>query len=87
MNLNQITIPCGDYEESVNFYILMGLRQIVDSPPRYARFETDSGTTFSLHAMESTVSDSGVVIYFEVQMSMQQSSDSSARGWCSKVNR
>jgi hydroxymethylpyrimidine/phosphomethylpyrimidine kinase len=39
----------------------------VDSPPRYARFETDCGTTFSLHAFGSTVSDSGVVIYFEVE--------------------
>ena len=67
MNLNQVTIPCGNYEDSVAFYVRLGLRQIVDSPPRYARFETESGTTFSLHAIGSTVSDSGVVIYFEVE--------------------
>ena len=67
MNLNQVTIPCGNYEDSVAFYVRLGLRQIVDSPPRYARFETESGTTFSLHAIETTMSDSGEVIYFEVE--------------------
>lgn len=66
MDLNQVTVPCGNYEKSVAFYIQLGLRQIVDSPPRYARFETESGTTLSIHKVESTDSVSGVVIYFEV---------------------
>ncbi len=66
MDQNQLTIPCSDYEASVAFYKSLGLRQIVDSPPRYARFETDAGNTFSIHKVESIATPSGVVIYFEV---------------------
>ncbi len=66
MDLNQITVPCIDYDASVQFYKTLGLRQIVDSPPRNARFETESGTTFSLHQAADATADSGTVIYFEV---------------------
>jgi len=66
VDLNQVTIPSQDYEASVKFYIRLGLRQIVDSPPRYARFETESGTTLSIHQVESDSTSRGVVIYFEV---------------------
>ena len=66
MFLNQITLPCTDYEASVAFYSKLGLVQIVDAPPRYARFEsTDgSGATLSLHAVDK-ISPSGTVIYFD----------------------
>ncbi len=64
LDLNQITVPCVDYAKSVAFYIRLGLNQIVDSPPRYARFESTSGTTFSIH--KTTPATSGIVIYFEV---------------------
>lgn len=67
MDLNQVTLPCVDYGASVSFYKTLGLVQIVDSPPRYARFETPGGTTLSIHASESTLRDPGVVIYFEVE--------------------
>ena len=66
MDLNQVTLPCGNYDETVRFYKQLGLRQIVDSPPRYARFETETGSTLSVHAVASKQSDAGVVIYFEV---------------------
>lgn len=66
MNLNQVTLPCTDYDASVFFYKKLGLRQIVDSPPRYARFETPTGATLSIHASETDQRDPGVVIYFEV---------------------
>ena len=66
MDLNQITVPCLDYEESVAFYSTLGLHQIVASPPRYARFETDSGTTFSIHAAEAPPAPSETTVYFEV---------------------
>lgn len=66
MDLNQVTVPCSDYEASVLFYTTLGLRQIVDSPPRYARFETERGTTLSIHATDSAPGNSGFVIYFEV---------------------
>lgn len=39
MQLNQVTLPLVDYDESVSFYKQLGLRLIVDAPPRYARFE------------------------------------------------
>jgi hydroxymethylpyrimidine/phosphomethylpyrimidine kinase len=67
MDLNQVTLPCDDYDESVRFYTLLGLRLIVGSPPRYARFETPAGTTLSIHAAEAGRSDPAVVIYFEVE--------------------
>lgn len=38
MRLNHITIIVTDFERSKAFYKLLGLQQIVDSPPRYARF-------------------------------------------------
>jgi catechol 2,3-dioxygenase-like lactoylglutathione lyase family enzyme len=66
VDLNQITIPCDNYANSVAFYLRLGLRQIVDSPPRYARFETEAGTTLSIHKVDTTDQMSGVTIYFEV---------------------
>lgn len=64
MDLNQVTLPCRDYAASVAFYKQLGLTQIVDSPPRYARFETPGGATLSIHAGDPGYS--GTVIYFEV---------------------
>jgi len=66
MDLNQITLPCRDYAASVRFYQALGLRQIVDSPPRYARFETPGGATISIHAIDEIAVAPGVVVYFEV---------------------
>jgi catechol 2,3-dioxygenase-like lactoylglutathione lyase family enzyme len=65
MNLNQITLPATDIERSVDFYRRLGLRQIVDSP-YYARFECHVGeATFSLHRVDTTLTGSQVVVYFE----------------------
>ena len=64
MDLNQVTLTCTDYAASVAFYKALGLTQIVDSPPRYARFETPGGATLSIHAGDAP--GSGTVIYFEV---------------------
>lgn len=65
MRLNQVTVPCTDYDASVAFYKKLGLRQIVDSPPDYARFEAKNGVTISIHA-SATPGISEVVVYFEV---------------------
>jgi hydroxymethylpyrimidine/phosphomethylpyrimidine kinase len=46
--LNQVTVTGTNYERSVEFYTKLGLRQIVDNPPDYARFETAGGATFSV---------------------------------------
>jgi hydroxymethylpyrimidine/phosphomethylpyrimidine kinase len=64
VRLNQITLPARDYEASVAFYKALGLVQIVDAPPRYARFECEGGATLSIHAA-AEVPDTGVVVYFE----------------------
>ena len=48
LRLNQVTITGTNYERSVDFYRRLGLRQIVDNPPDYARFETGGGVTFSV---------------------------------------
>ena len=66
MNLNQVTLPCSDYTATVQFYRDLGLTQIVDTPPRYARFETASGSTFSIHSSDSFEICPDVVVYFEV---------------------
>jgi hydroxymethylpyrimidine/phosphomethylpyrimidine kinase len=46
--LNQVTVTGTNYERSVEFYRKLGLRQIVDNPPDYARFEAAGGATFSV---------------------------------------
>ncbi|PWH83063.1 glyoxalase/bleomycin resistance/extradiol dioxygenase family protein [Algibacter marinivivus] len=66
MNLNQITIPSINIEESVAFYKTLGLHLIVDVIPNYARFECPDGeSTFSIHKVDSVTKNSGVTIYFE----------------------
>ena len=65
MNLNQVTVPAHDYAASVDFYTRLGLIQIVDAPPRYARFECPGGATLSIHASDADPHP-GVVIYFEL---------------------
>ena len=65
MKLNQVTVGTTDYEASVAFYTALGLRQIVASSPRYARFETPSGETFSIHQVAAV--ESTTIVYFEVE--------------------
>jgi len=66
MNLNQITIYSSKPQETADFYQKLGLKIIVDSLPRYARFECPDGdATLSVHAAEETLSPSGIVLYFE----------------------
>ena len=66
MELNQVTLPCTDYAASVEIYTKLGLVQIVDSPPRYARFESSAGSTLSIHAVEEGALPGAATIYFEV---------------------
>lgn len=67
LNLNQITILVEDVEKSAAFYKKLGLHLIVDSAPRYVRFECVSGeTTFSLHQQEKdTIQGNSTWLYFE----------------------
>lgn len=61
--LNQITAPAQDLAQSEHFYRLLGLRQIVRAAPRYARFESEGGATFSIEAADEI--GGAAVIYFE----------------------
>jgi len=60
LNLNQVTLPAADYAASVDFYRRLGLAQIVDAPPRYARFECPGGATLSLHVGDGDRPGDGV---------------------------
>jgi len=66
MKLNQVTVSVTDYDAAVYFYTRLGLAQIVASPPRYARFETPSGETFSIHLSEGAAATT-TIVYFEVE--------------------
>ena len=66
MDLNQVTIPSIDVNESVIFYKKLGLLLIVDASPRYVRFEVpDGNTTFSIHQVEKLPKGEGITLYFE----------------------
>jgi predicted enzyme related to lactoylglutathione lyase len=66
VNLNQVTLPATDVERSIAFYRGMGFRLIVNSAPRYARFECPEGeSTFSIEHSDAARHGAGVVVYFE----------------------
>lgn len=66
MNLNQVTLPALDVPHASAFYRLLGLKQIVGTHARYARFECpDGGATFSLHHVDAMPESPGAVVYFE----------------------
>ena len=65
MRLNQVTVGTTDFEASAAFYEKLGLKRIVSSPPRYARFETPAGETFSIERVEAVASTT--IVYFEVE--------------------
>jgi catechol 2,3-dioxygenase-like lactoylglutathione lyase family enzyme len=66
MRLNQVTVPSTDVARSTSFYKLIGLIQIVDSIPRYARLVCpDGNSTLSIHLVDRPPSQPGVIIYFE----------------------
>ena len=60
--LNQVTVPAQDLAASERFYRLLGLKQVVRASPRYARFESEGGATFSIATSEGYT---GPVVYFE----------------------
>lgn len=73
IKLNQVTLGAKDMAASVAFYQNLGLTVIVDSAPRYVRFEfprTDGAEadTLSLHLVVSnwTSQDEAPLMYFEV---------------------
>lgn len=66
MRMNQVTVGVKDYAKAVAFYKLLGLRQIVDNPPEYARFELPDGeATFSIHHDDNARGQNFPLVYFE----------------------
>jgi len=54
MRLNHVTLIVADLERSKAFYRTLGLVQIVDTPPRYARFMFPDGeATLSVEVLEN----------------------------------
>jgi predicted enzyme related to lactoylglutathione lyase len=81
MNLNQVTLPAIDVTRSVEFYKLLGLRLIVNSVPRYARFELPDGdSTLSVERVSQAPTNPGVVIYFECKDLDRTVSELKAKG-------
>ena len=65
LRLNQVTVTGTNYERSVAFYRALGLKQIVDSEPDYARFETEGGATFSIQIDPEESIVPTTAVYFE----------------------
>ncbi|MEL6212058.1 MAG: VOC family protein [Pseudomonadota bacterium] len=61
-----MTLDTSDLDRAAAFYETLGLKRIVWSAPRYARFECPSGAaTLSLHHNDR-VEPSGAALYFEI---------------------
>ena len=68
MLLNHITLAVQDVEASADFYVRLGLEQIVASYPDYARLLAPEGdTTLSLRRAGPGERPGGASIHFEVQ--------------------
>ena len=74
IRLNQVTLAAKNMSASVSFYQKLGLTLIVDSVPRYVRFEfpapPDGGqpATISLHIAPENwqAQDHAPLVYFEI---------------------
>lgn len=67
MNLNQISLPARDIDESIAFYQRLGLR-LITRTEIYARFELPDGdATMSLHKTAATPGGEGTYVYFECE--------------------
>jgi catechol 2,3-dioxygenase-like lactoylglutathione lyase family enzyme len=66
MNLNQVTLPAREVAPTVAFYRELGLRLIVDSLPRYVRFECPDGeSTLSIEQVAELGVGPGPTVYLE----------------------
>jgi catechol 2,3-dioxygenase-like lactoylglutathione lyase family enzyme len=66
MRLNHITLIVSNLERSKQFYRTLGLIQIVDTPPRYARFRfPDGDATLSVEVTGEAPAPPRVQLYFE----------------------
>lgn len=68
MRFNHVTLIVSDLERSKAFYRTLGLTQLVDAPPRYARFTfPDGDETLSIEVDEGAPQQAGSAqLFFEV---------------------
>ncbi|KAA3619084.1 MAG: VOC family protein [Flavobacterium sp.] len=82
MNLNQITIPSKNVPRAIEFYVKLGLKLIVHTHDRYARFEMPEGdATFSIHEVDELPKANGVMVYFEVEDVYKTVTELKAKGF------
>jgi len=68
MNLNQVTVYTAKPLETAEFFTKLGLILIVDSLPRYARFECPDGdSTLSINIADDRPASNDIVLYFECE--------------------
>ncbi|MHA7772839.1 VOC family protein [Roseibium sp. M-1] len=80
MDLNQVTLETNDFDKSLEFYGKLGLKLIVLSDGRYARFELPSGSsTLSIHYAEEVMAGNAM-LYFEVDDLERRYKDLVAKG-------
>lgn len=66
MNLNQVTVYTAKPLETAEFFTKLGLILIVDSLPRYARFECPDGdSTLSINIADERPAANDIILYFE----------------------
>ena len=67
MRFNHVTLVVGNLERSKAFYETLGLVQIVDTPPRYARFRLPDGdATLSVEVVEDApIAPPSAQLFFE----------------------
>jgi catechol 2,3-dioxygenase-like lactoylglutathione lyase family enzyme len=67
MRFNHVTLIVSDFERAKAFYRALGLIQIVDAPPRYARFRfPDGDATLSVEVTGAAIPAHSVAqLFFE----------------------
>lgn len=82
MRLNHITLVVTDLERSKEFYRKLGLVQIVDTPPRYARFRMPEGdATVSVEVDPGVKSKPGAAqLFFDCEDLDSRVADLKAQG-------
>ena len=81
MKFNQATVPSTDVSRAVEFYRTLGLIQIVDSSPRYARFTfPDNDASLSMHLRSESDAPAATVLYFECDDLDEKVADLKERG-------
>jgi catechol 2,3-dioxygenase-like lactoylglutathione lyase family enzyme len=83
MRLNHVTLIVSDFELSKAFYAALGLVQIVDTPPRYARFRAPDGdATLSIEVDDAVQGEPGAAqLFFECPDIDNRYADLKAKGF------